>query len=177
MEAEPAVVVEDETELESRSGDSELDAASELSWEAEAIVKRHVRWTAVGGAIPFPLIDMVTVAGLQLKMLAALSRHYQVPFSEERGRSLVLCLLGSIAPYSIGAGLGSLIAKSIPLGGLLVGVASTSFFSATATSVMGNLFIDHLERGGSVHDVDPAAMRARFAQDYRQHQTQARRAS
>jgi uncharacterized protein (DUF697 family) len=53
--------------------------------EASQLVDRFSLWSGAAGLIPIPLIDVATVAGVQLQMLRRLSEIYGVPFSDNRG--------------------------------------------------------------------------------------------
>ena len=75
---------------------------------------------------PVPLLDVATISGLQIKMLADLSKLYGMPFGKERAKVLVGSLLGSVLPSVLAnsslAAAGTVI-KIIPVIGTLVGMA------------------------------------------------------
>ena len=68
--------------------------------EAAQLVDRFSLWSGAGGLIPLPIVDMVVVSGIQLQMLRRLSEIYGVPFTENRGKSLIASLAGSVIPAS-----------------------------------------------------------------------------
>ena len=86
------------------SPDVPVNSASEETSD----VARHVRasqlvdrlslWSGAAGLIPVPFVDMAAVGGVQLHMLRRLSEIYAIPFSENRGKSIVTSLAGAIAP-------------------------------------------------------------------------------
>ena len=153
----------------SATASAKADAAK-IRTEALELVGRHVKWAAAAGAVPLPFVDIIAIAGVELKMLAALSDHYGVPFSEQRGRALILTLLGSVAPHTVGFAISSVFIKALPLAGVVLGLASSAAVAGSATSIMGELFVDHLEIGGDIHDVDAAGMGSKFRQAYTQPQ-------
>jgi hypothetical protein len=53
------------------------------------LVDRLSLWSGAAGLIPVPLVDVVAVGGVQLHMLRRLSEIYGVPFSENRGKSIL----------------------------------------------------------------------------------------
>ena len=67
---------------------------------ASKLVDRFSLWSGAAGLIPVPLVDMVAVGGVQLQMLRRLSEIYGVPFSENRGKSIIASLAGSVIPAS-----------------------------------------------------------------------------
>ena len=96
---------------------------------ATDLVKKYMWWTMGAGLIPVPLVDVLTISGVQLKMLKEISDIYEIKFNDNKGKSIIAALLGSVVPNSLAfGGLGSLL-KIIPLIGPLVGGVSMSLFS------------------------------------------------
>ena len=58
------------------------------------LVDRLSLWSGAAGLIPVPLVDIAAVGGVQLHMLRRLSEIYGVPFSENRGKSILTSLAG-----------------------------------------------------------------------------------
>ena len=52
----------------------------------------HLPWAMGAGLIPLPLVDLATITGIQLKMIAKISRVYGVPFAENRAKSIIAAL-------------------------------------------------------------------------------------
>ena len=67
---------------------------------ASKLVDRFSLWSGAAGLIPIPLVDMAAVGGVQLQMLRRLSEIYGVPFSENRGKSIIASLAGAVIPAS-----------------------------------------------------------------------------
>ena len=61
---------------------------------ASQLVDRFSLWSGAAGLIPVPLIDVVAVGGVQLQMLRKLSEIYGVPFTDNRGKSVIASLRG-----------------------------------------------------------------------------------
>lgn len=128
---------------------------------ASKLVDWFTLWSGVAGLIPVPIVDVVAVAGLQIQMLRRLSEIYDVPFSENRGKSIVASIVGSIVPASTTAttvGLASAL-KSFPGVGTAVVVLMPAF-SGYATWIIGKVFTEHFASGGTLLDFNP--------QDYRE---------
>jgi uncharacterized protein (DUF697 family) len=126
--------------------------------EAAQVVDRYSLWSGAGGLIPLPLIDIVVVGGIQLQMLRRLSQIYGVPFSENRGKSVIASLAGSVIPASTATstamGVASVL-KGIPGIGTVISTFTMPVFSAGATYVIGKVFIQHFASGGTLLDFNP----------------------
>jgi uncharacterized protein (DUF697 family) len=125
---------------------------------ASQIVDRFSLWSGAAGLIPVPLVDIAAVGGLQLQMLRRISEVYGVPFSSNRGKSIIASLAGSLIPASTATttamSVGSLM-KSLPGVGTAIGALSMPVFSAGATYVIGKVFIQHFASGGTLLDFNP----------------------
>jgi uncharacterized protein (DUF697 family) len=126
--------------------------------QASKLVDRFSLWSAAAGLIPVPFVDMVVVSGVQLQMLRRLSEIYGVPFSDNRGKSIIASLAGSVIPASTATttamGVTSVI-KSFPGVGTTVAALTMPVFSAGATYVIGKVFIQHFASGGTLLDFNP----------------------
>ena len=125
---------------------------------ASRLVDRFSLWSGAAGLIPIPIVDMAAVGGVQLQMLRRLSEIYGVPFSENRGRSIIASLAGAVIPASTATttavGVGSMV-KSFPGVGTAIGALTMPVFSAGATYVIGKVFIQHFASGGTLLDFNP----------------------
>jgi uncharacterized protein (DUF697 family) len=121
---------------------------------ASKLVDRFALWSGAAGLIPIPVVDMATVAGVQLQMLRRISQIYDVPFSENRGKSVIASLLGSMIPTTSGMGMASAV-KGIPAIGTTVAAFMMPALSAGATYAIGKAFIKHFSSGGTLLDFNP----------------------
>jgi uncharacterized protein (DUF697 family) len=125
---------------------------------ASEVVDRFSLWSGAAGLIPVPIADMAAVGGVQLLMLRRLSDIYGVPFIENRGKSIIASLAGSVLPASTATSgamtIGSLV-KGLPGIGWAVGALSMPVLSAGATYVIGKVFIQHFASGGTLLDFNP----------------------
>lgn len=145
-----------ENEVQSETVDQKkTDTANDL-------VKKWMWWTMGAGLIPVPFVDLAAVSGVQIKMLSDLSHLYDVKFSENKGKSIVSALLGSVVPNSLARGSVGSILKMIPLIGPVMGGLSMSLFSGAATYAIGKSFIQHFESGGTFLDFDPVKVKDYF---------------
>src|SRR6516225_4499233 len=121
---------------------------------ASKLVDRFSLWSGAAGLIPVPLVDMAAVGGVQLYMLRRLSEIYEIPFSENRGKSILTSLAGAIAPASFATATGSFL-KGLPGIGTVIGALTMPAASAGATWVIGKVFIQHFASGGTLLDFNP----------------------
>ena len=125
---------------------------------ASQLVDRYSLYSGAGGLIPVPIVDLAAVAGVQLQMLRKLSEIYSVPFSDNRGKSIIASLAGSILPASTATTtamtFGSMI-KSVPGLGTVAGALTMPALSAGATYIIGKVFIQHFASGGTLLDFNP----------------------
>ena len=125
---------------------------------ASQLVDRFSLWSGAAGLIPIPLVDVVAVGGVQLQMLRKLSEIYGVPFTDNRGKSVIASLAGAIIPASTATTtamtFGSLI-KSVPGVGSAIGALTMPVYSAGVTYVIGKVFMKHFASGGTLLDFDP----------------------
>ena len=113
-----------------------------------------------------PIVDMAGVVAIQIKMLRNISAVYEVPFAENRIKSIVAGLLGGIAPASIaGGGLGHLL-RRLPVIGQALGFMTMSVFATTATWAVGRVFIEHFESEGTFLNFDPAKARKMVKEEF-----------
>src|SRR5208337_4520612 len=121
---------------------------------ASQLVDRLALWSGAAGLIPVPLVDLAAVGGVQLYMLRRLSEIYGVPFSDNRGKSILASLAGAVIPYSTATTTAGII-KFFPGMGSAIGALTMAAVSAPATWVIGKVFIQHFASGGTLLDFNP----------------------
>jgi uncharacterized protein (DUF697 family) len=121
---------------------------------ANRLVNRFAMWSGVAGLLPFPVVDVVAVGGLQVQMVRRLSQIFGVPFSENRGKALILSLAGALIPTTSGIGAASAM-KFVPIFGTITGALVMPALSAGATYAIGKAFIQHFTSGGTLLDFNP----------------------
>ncbi|MCI5131887.1 MAG: DUF697 domain-containing protein [Candidatus Electrothrix sp. EH2] len=141
-----------------------MEESHEKEVQAEKILKKYV-WGGAGiGLVPVPLLDMVALTALQIKLIHALARVYEVPFSEQRVKALLAALLGSGISVVHAPKLAGTL-KLLPLTAP-VAFLSCSGLSAAITHAVGRIFILHFATGGTLLDCDPEAMREYYFEQF-----------
>lgn len=143
---------------------------SETTEKANKIVKNYMWWSMGAGLIPIPFVEIPALLGVQLKMLADLSKEYNVEFSEEKGKSLIGALVGTLGTSALAGGtIGSLI-KAIPLVGTVVGMLTMPVFAGALTFALGRVFIQHFEAGGNILNFDSEKLKEYFHEQFKEGQ-------
>jgi uncharacterized protein (DUF697 family) len=132
---------------------------------ANKIVKRYTWWSVGAGVIPIPFLNLGALAGVHLKMLHRLAQHYDVPFSDNRGKSILAALIGTITADSLSWGGFSGFVRSIPVIGVM-GAATLPIYAGAITYAIGKLFIQHFESGGTFLDFEPQKVKDYFKELY-----------
>jgi len=125
--------------------------------EASRLVDRFSLWSGAAGLIPVPLVDLAAVGGVQVEMVRRLSQVYGVPFSENRGKSIIASIAGTLLPASAATTTTMTLAsalKFLPGLGTTVAVISMPAFAAGATYVIGKVFMKHFASGGTLLDFE-----------------------
>jgi uncharacterized protein (DUF697 family) len=125
---------------------------------AMKLVERFALWSGAAALVPVPIVDLAAVGGVQIQMLRRISQIYGVPFTENRGKSIIAGLAGSMIPASSAMGTASLI-KSVPLVGMVISAIAMPALSAGATYAIGMAFIQHFASGGTLLDFKPGSYR------------------
>jgi uncharacterized protein (DUF697 family) len=121
-------------------------------WQARAIVERHANYSAVGGVIPLPIVNIAAVTAIILRMVKSLSNLYGVPFQRHRARAIVTGLIGGLTPAALSTMTASSLLFIVP-GSNLLGLAVSSVTASTCTRRIGRIFIDHFESGATLAEL------------------------
>ena len=117
--------------------------------KAIAIVERYANGSAIGGAIPVPLVNAAAITALMVRMVKSLSELYGVPFERSRTRAVVVALMGGALPTGFATIATSTLSYVVP-GLNLIGLAVASVTSGAYARSIGQLYIEHFESGAAV---------------------------
>lgn len=134
-----------------------INAVRRLS-QANAIVERHATYSAAGGLIPLPIVNVASVTAIILRMVKVLSRLYGVPFKRDHARAIVVGLAGGVMPTGVAVATTSTLQYLVPATAL-IGIAVSSVTAVACTRSIGRLFVDHFERGETLDSFSVAARR------------------
>ena len=139
-----------------------------MSQEEEGAEKIVKKWSLVAaglGLVPLALVDLASIFGVQLKMLADLANHYDIPFKKDAGKSALAGLVGSGVGTSLGTGAIRSLVRAIPVVGPVASLAVMPAFGGASTYAVGKVFIQHFESGGTLLNFNPEEVR-----EYYQHE-------
>lgn len=138
----------------------------EKQQQALQTVRRYMWFSAGAGLIPIHYLDWAAVSGLQLKMLAEISKIYAVPFQENIGKAAIGSLAGFIVPHAAAVGTIGAVVKAIPGLGAVAGGPLTAVFAGAYAWALGNMFIQHFESGGTFLNFNPEQVREYFKSQF-----------
>ncbi len=119
--------------------------------QASAIVERYANFSALGGVIPVPLLNVAGVTVIILRMVKKLCQLYGVPYEQGRARALIVGLAGGAVPTTASAVTTSTLVYFIP-GVNLLGLAVSSVTASLCARGIGRRFVEHFETGASLMD-------------------------
>ena len=152
----------EETDVETAES---VDPTKGRAERLEKLAKNHILASMAIGLIPFPLVDMVALFGIQLDLVKKLSVEYDVPFKQDIGKSIISSLVGGFLPASLGGAIASVI-KLIPIIGQTAGAVTMPVVSGAATYAINKVFVQHFESGGTLLDLDPAKVKSYFSEQF-----------
>ena len=128
-----------------------------VSARARAMVREYAVMCAAASFTPVPVLDSLAVTGVQLKMLADLSRHYRVPFSQNIARAMLTAVAGGLfnfllARNPVTGALRHFVNTALPWIALPLRLLTGPSLMAAYTLILGNAFIRHYEKGGDYLD-------------------------
>ena len=123
----------------------------------EQIIRQHVIFSLLAGAIPLPIVDIAAVTAIQIDMLKQIAATYDVDFNQERGKSIAAALVGT----TLGR-IGASAIKAIPGVGTAIGIGSQVIISGATTYALGQVFDYHFKNNGSLFDFDLEKMKDKF---------------
>ena len=134
---------------------------------ADSIIKRHVALAAGAGLLPAPVVDVVALTGVQLNMIQRLSEVYDVEFSRDLGKNILVTLAGVSFPFMLQmTGIGVL--KAIPGLGSVAGILALPALAAAFTYAVGKVMTRHYESGGDLLNFDAKEVQDFFREKLRE---------
>ena len=124
------------------------------SANVEKIILKYTAFSVGAGTIPLPLFDALSVIAIQMKMVKELSAEHNIPYDENRAKSLILSVIGGVVSLEVSKGIIGLSSKVIPGAATLFGMSiSTSVYGAS-TYAIGSVFAKHFQTGGTFLNYD-----------------------
>jgi len=156
--------------------DEELEGLSTLE-QANKITRNFVLWSAGGGLIPVPFVDIAAVYAAQVTMIAKLTKVYGITFSDHKFKNILYPLVGSLGVVPITTGFLASLVKMVPAVGQFAGSISMSVMSGAITYATGKIFTMHFEAGGTLLDFDSEKMKDYYKELYEEGKAVAKEAA
>jgi uncharacterized protein (DUF697 family) len=118
------------------------------------LIRNHVYGSMGVGLIPVPMVDFIGITGVQLNMVRKLAGYYDIPFSKELTKNLIISLIGGAVPAAAAYPVASTI-KFIPIVGQSLGAVSMPVIAGASTFAVGKVFYRHFASGGTFLTFDP----------------------
>jgi uncharacterized protein (DUF697 family) len=155
----------EKTECQEQAGATGTSGVNERQSQALQIVKANVGWATGAGFVPVPFLDLAAILAVQLRMVKCLSDHYGVPFQKGAVKSIIGAIVGSGSAYLVSGPVASMV-KAVPVVGFFASTFVEPAAAAGSTYALGKVFIQHFESGGTLLDLDPAAVRQHYYEEY-----------
>lgn len=153
---------------ESKIAETECKIADNAKIEEAQDIVQTSMYFAIGlGIVPVPIFDFVAVTVIQLDMLRRLCKLYEIKFMEGKGKNILGALVGGGFSATLSPVLASLT-KLIPLVGTTLGALSMPVIAGASTYAVGKVFIQHFESGGTFLNFDPKAVKAFYAEQFKE---------
>lgn len=147
---------------------AEPSLVDDCTEEASKVLNRHVLYSMGVGLLPFPLMDALALAAVQVSLLTKLAALHGVPYAGETARGAVASLIGSTIPVIAGRYLGRLALKWIPVVGQPVSMLTIPVAAGAATYALGKVFIQHFASGGTFLTFDPTRVQDYYREKLRE---------
>lgn len=145
----------------SENATAETKSIIDLKNKANSIINSKTMYAAGAGLIPFPVVDIAVLLGVQLSMIKSIAELFDQKFEEKWARHLVTTLVGGLGTAGVVSGV-----KAIPIVGSVVGMFTAPVTGAAATYALGKVFTHHFSHGGTLLSFDPVKSRKHFQQAY-----------
>ncbi len=136
----------------------------------DKLIRHHAYGSMAVGLIPVPLVDFAGVTLVQLNMLRALGKRYNVPFSKGVAKNILSSLVGGAVPAVASPALAASLAKMVPAVGVTVGVVTMPIVAGASTYAVGKVFIQHFASGGTFLTFDPDKVKEYYAEMFKEGQ-------
>ncbi|SNR80295.1 YcjF family protein [Puniceibacterium sediminis] len=150
----------------SKDNDKTANAVDIRHQKVAEIISSSVKWSAAGGVVPVPYLDLLAVGAVQVQMVRKLAAAYGQEADEQNLKAIITSLLGTLAPAAVSTTLLGSSVKLIPISGTLLGSAGMAAFAAASTYAIGKVFVRHFEGGGSMLDFSVDAIKKELQEEF-----------
>ncbi|HHJ14005.1 MAG TPA: DUF697 domain-containing protein [Gammaproteobacteria bacterium] len=131
--------------------------------QANQAVRNHSILSGALGFIPVPPLGVALIIANGLKMVHKLSIIYDIEFNKDWGKAAIGSFLSACGTYSISSRLIWALSTVVPPAAPVVSVVTRPVFGGALMYLMGKIFIQHFESGGTLLTFDPEKVREHYA--------------
>jgi len=128
----------------------------------DRLIRNHVYASMAVGLVPIPMVDFIGVTGIQINMVRKIAKLYDIPFSRETAKNIIISLVGGSVPAVTSYPIASAV-KAIPIIGFSLGAVSMPVVSGASTYAVGKVFYRHFASGGTFLTFDVEKAKAYYA--------------
>lgn len=145
----------------------QLEKTASPESKADEIIRKHMVFSMLGGAIPVPVLDLAAVTAVQLDMLKQLAANYDVALDAQSTRAFMTSLTSALGGSLLGR-LSASAVKLVPGIGWAVGGVAQVVVTGGSTYAVGNLFRRLFREGKQLDSLDVAAVKEECAAYFEQ---------
>lgn len=120
-----------------------------FGFEVDELIREHVYASMALGLVPFPILDMAALAGIQLNLARKLSNQFgEDIFKEERAKKIIASVLGGLSPLLLAPAAFSLL-KFVPVVGTTISGVTMPVLFGSITYVVGQVLSSRYVHAGS----------------------------
>jgi uncharacterized protein (DUF697 family) len=134
------------------------------------LIRHHVYGSMAVGLVPIPMVDFLGITGIQLNLVRKMAAYYDIPFSKEMTKNLIISLIGGAVPASAALPVASSV-KFIPIIGQSLGAVSMPVIAGALTYAVGKVFYRHFASGGTFLTFDPEKARVYYEEMFQKGKT------
>jgi uncharacterized protein (DUF697 family) len=130
--------------------------------KARKLVERYATGALCLGLLPLPAMELLVVPSYQISMVRDLSLNYGIKYEKSLAKSLLAALVGVGILAMPGKWLAQLLAGATGMNLFASGMLTGNMVGAANTLLIGRLFTEHFESGGTLLNFNAAEMRAHY---------------
>ncbi len=152
---------------ETKNQEQEEQKSGCKSTGEDVTLRNHVLGAMGVGMVPIPVVDLVSLAAIQLNLLRKIAKKYDIEFTEDIAKNVLASLIGSSIPVAFSFTFASLI-KGVPIIGQTAAALAMPILSGATTYAVGKVFTQHFASGGTFLTFDPDKVKDYYAEMFKE---------
>ena len=133
----------------------------------EEIIKRHSFIAAGLGIVPVPIFNLVSVSVIQVTMVQAITRLYNVEAKKSWIKNVIASVLGGVGAAGL-SGLAMKNVSAIPVIGASLAAFSGPALNGLSTYAIGYMFVRYFESSKGFLKANAAALAEWFSEGFKE---------